>query len=205
MLRIYLTRHGQDQDNKKQILNGHRDTYLTETGIKQAKELATKIKNSNIHFNEIYSSPLQRAYHTAFIIRDEIGYHKINIVNKLIERNFGIMTGVHKSKIKQMCASNLLETETVTYFLCPQGSETYPEVKERAKQVLKDIKNHHKSGNILIVSHGCITKMLYAAYYNIHWKKALNMFHVGNGDLILLSEDSPVEATHVEKIKQYNN
>jgi len=38
-LHIYLTRHGQDQDNAHGILNGHRNTPLTELGIQQAQQL----------------------------------------------------------------------------------------------------------------------------------------------------------------------
>ena len=42
MLNIYLTRHGQDEDNAKSILNGRRNMPLTDKGIKQAKEVAQK-------------------------------------------------------------------------------------------------------------------------------------------------------------------
>ena len=61
MLKIYLVRHGQDEDNLKGILNGRRDKPLTDKGIKQAKELSLKIKESDIEFDKIYSSPLKRA------------------------------------------------------------------------------------------------------------------------------------------------
>ena len=42
MMKIYLARHGQDKDNENGILNGHRDTALTELGLSQAKEIAEK-------------------------------------------------------------------------------------------------------------------------------------------------------------------
>lgn len=40
MSKIYLARHGQDKDNSEGILNGHRDTPLTDIGIMLANVLA---------------------------------------------------------------------------------------------------------------------------------------------------------------------
>lgn len=61
MLKIYLARHGQNEDNANGILNGHRDMPLTETGIAQANEVAEKIKNTGLSFDVVLSSPLNRA------------------------------------------------------------------------------------------------------------------------------------------------
>jgi broad specificity phosphatase PhoE len=72
MLKIYLARHGQDEDNAEGILNGYRDRSLTELGIKQAQDIANKIKNADIKFDVIYSSPLKRTLQTANIITDII-------------------------------------------------------------------------------------------------------------------------------------
>jgi len=46
--------------------------------------------------------------------------------------------------------------------------------------------------------------MIYAAYYELEWRRVLKMFHFGNSDLILLAENSPMAKSHVVKIKQYN-
>lgn len=91
-LRIYLARHGQDLDNFNGILNGQRDELLTEKGIEQAKELANKIKDTNIQFEKIYASPLQRAYKTAEIIAYTLKLPKPEKMEQLKERDFGIMT-----------------------------------------------------------------------------------------------------------------
>jgi hypothetical protein len=42
--------------------------------------------------------------------------------------------------------------------------------------------------------------MIYATFYNLDWKKALQQFYFGNADLLLLSKDSSPENTHVFKI-----
>ncbi len=73
MLKIYLARHGQNADNVKGILNGHRDEPLTEKGLAQAYEIAHKTKSAGISFNAVYSSPLSRAFDTAKIMSEITG------------------------------------------------------------------------------------------------------------------------------------
>ena len=71
--------------------------------------------------------------------------------------------------------------------------------------MIKEIQEKYKDGNVLLVAHGDFGKMIYAAYYNLDWKSVLLMFHFGNSELLLLSEDSSPEEAHVFKFKQYNH
>lgn len=204
MLNIYLARHGQDEDNVKGILNGHRDMPLTDLGISQANEVAQKIQSSKISFDKVYSSPLKRAYKTAEIITDKLNMNKPVILSDLIERDFGIMTGVPLSKIEELCGPNIIKVGDANYFLNPDGAETFPILLERANKVLHELRIKHSDGNILLVAHGDIGKMIYAAFYNLDWQEVLKMFHFGNSELLLLSKDSKPEDSHVFKIKQHN-
>jgi len=204
MLNIYLARHGQDEDNVAGILNGRRNQALTKKGIEQALGLAEKITNAKLNFDKIYSSPLKRAHKTAKIIAENLSVDEPEILQDLIERDFGIMTGQANSQIERMCSPNILKTETVTYFLSPEGSETFPELIKRGEKVLETIKQRHKDGNILLVTHGDIGKMIYVAYYGLEWMNVLKMFHFGNSDLLLMAENSPPQDVHVFKIEQFN-
>lgn len=204
MLKIYLARHGQDMDNAGGILNGQRDKPLTQNGIKQALEIAKKIKKANLTFNKVYTSPLLRTRRTAKIITDSLNLENAEVFRDLIERDFGIMTGRPHTEIEKKCSPQILKTETVTYFLSPKGSETFPDLIKRGKRVLVKMLKRHKDGNILLVTHGDIGKMIYAAFYNLDWRKVLKMFHFGNSDLLLLSKDSPAEKSHVFQISQHN-
>ena len=204
MLKIYLVRHGQDKDNEKGILNGRRNKELTEIGINQAKELALKIKEANIKFDKIYSSPLKRAYKTAEIIKDTLNNKEVEVLENLIERDFGIMSGKLISDIEKFCSPDVFKSNTITYFLNPEGSETFPELLQRAKELLNNIKNKYEEGSILLVTHGDFGKMIYASYYNIPWLEVLNLFHFGNSEMIELNEGLKLEDTHVFKIKQHN-
>ena len=205
MLKIYLTRHGQDEDNASGILNGHRDKPLTQKGIAQAREVAAKIKAAGLSFDRIYSSPLQRAYKTAEVISEAVEAEKPEILDGLIERNFGVMTGQPQSKIREMCSPDIVQSDTICYFLNPEGAETFPQLLERAKEVLNQVKTKHKNGNILLVTHGDFGKMIYCAYYDLDWMDILTMFHFGNSELLELSEESSAEESHVFKIEQHNH
>ena len=205
MLKIYLARHGQNADNLAGILNGHRDEPLTEKGIEQAHEVADKIKEVGISFDFVYSSPLVRAFDTAKVIAETNNLPTPIAEPLLIERDFGIMSGKKQSDIEAFCAPDVLKTETVTYFLSPEGAETFLDLMQRARKLLDAIRERHQSGNILLVTHGDMGKMIYAEYYNLDWKNILTQFHFGNCDLLLLSEDSSAEKSHVFKLAQYNH
>lgn len=204
MLNIYIARHGQDEDNVNGILNGHRDMPLTLLGEKQANDLAEKIKALKITFERIYSSPLRRAYKTALKVSSLLKMAKPEVMYELIEREFGIMTGKSHTDIEKYCGPNILKTETVTYFLSPEGAETFPQLIERGKIVLEKVNRNHKDGNVLLVCHGDIGKMIYAAYYNLNWQDFLPKFHFGNSDLLLMSKTSSAEAAHIHKTEQNN-
>lgn len=205
MLKIYLTRHGQDEDNARGILNGRRDRPLTKLGFEQAGVLAEKIKEAGLAFDVIYSSPLVRAHETAKTISRALGMPPPRILGDLIEHDFGVMTGKPINDIEKLCAPDIIKTDPVIYFLSPEGAETYPDLLERGEKIVAWVKDRHADGNILLVTHGTIGKMIYAAYYGFDWRRALTTFHFGNSELLLLSEDSPAETAHVFKAEQYNH
>lgn len=205
MLKIYIARHGQNEDNANCILNGHRDLPLTEIGLRQAHELANGIKVKGLSFDEVYSSPLSRAHRTAEIVCSALGASRPIILDTLIERDFGVMTGKPTQDIKKLCAPSILETDTITYFLSPLGAETFPDLLIRAENVLNHIRTKHKGGSVLLVTHGDFGKMLYAKFYNLEWMNVLTKFHFGNCELLLLAPGEDSETPHVVKIEQLNH
>jgi probable phosphoglycerate mutase len=205
MLKIYLARHGQNEDNAQGILNGHRDKPLTALGFEQAKFLARHIKNVGLVFNKVYSSPLSRAYDTAYEITKILNLPDPEILPLLIERDFGVMSGEKLSDIEKLCAPDIIKTDTLCYFLNPEGAETFPELLIRANKLLDQIKVRHQDGNILLVGHGDFGKMIYAAYYKLDWREVLRLFHFGNTELIILSADTTSDEVHVFATKQFNN
>ena len=205
MLKIYLARHGQNEDNANGILNGHRDIPLTKIGEAQAAEVANKIKEFGLSFDHVYCSPLQRARRTAEIITEVNDLPAPEVKDLLIERDFGVMTGVEQSRVEELCAPDILKTETINYFLSPEGAETFPDLLDRAGKLLDELIETYTDGSILLVTHGDFGKMVYAKYYDLGWEEVLSLFHFGNSELLLLSGDSEPGEAHVFTILQHNS
>lgn len=244
-LTIYLARHGQDEDNAAGLLNGRRDQPLTALGQTQARHLADQIVGAMLDDTEgcassstirpfvaIYASPLRRANRTAEIIaetinRQGIGTHlSVTKLDDLQERDFGVMTGTPINEIEQRCPDpdDVFQTDTVMYFLKPDGAETFPQLQERAARVIQYLEERHKeeedseadpSRCILLVTHGDFGKMFYAHYYDLDWKEVLDHFHFGNSELIVCSPDIKMDClsknrtpsqnqTHVFQQQQHN-
>lgn len=199
---IFVARHGQNEDNANGILNGHRDLPLTDLGRKQAHDLGKAIAELGLEFDAIYTSPLSRAFETAQIIALDSDQPEPQIRQDLIERDFGSLTGKPISVVESLPANQLIKTDTILYFLNPEGVESFDDALLRAHTVLDDIREKHTSGKVLIVCHGDIGKMLYAAATNTDWRDALVNFHFGNGELIDLSGNGDV---HTIKFEQFNS
>lgn len=192
MAKIYLVRHGQDEDNAQGILNGRRDKPLTELGREQARITAEKLVGRNI--NTIYSTPLQRGYETAMIIHKRLGLavdrHRVH--PQLIERDFGIMTGKKIRDIQKLC-DKILVTEKITYFLEAERAEDFPTVLKRAETVLNYVQSEHQNENVLLVCHGDIGSMIRAAFYGWNWEKALLSAHFDNCSIFELPDPAIVK------------
>ena len=98
-MRIYITRHGETQWNKKGLMQGWKNSDLTEKGIENAKRLGESLKD--INFDVIYTSPLGRANETAKCINGNKDT-KIVLVESLKEMGFGIWEGMENSKLKEL-------------------------------------------------------------------------------------------------------
>lgn len=201
-LEIYIARHGQNEDNVNNILNGHRDLPLTDLGRDQARQLGGSIKDNGLTFDAVYSSPLSRAYETAEIVARIAELPEPIVMSDLIERDFGSITGESASRIEEICGPDIIKTDTITYFLSPEGAETFPQLVERGQKVLDDVRAKHADGRVLLVCHGDIGKMIYTAATGKNWRDVLVDFHFGNGDLI---DVSGIGEAHKVKLVQYNN
>lgn len=184
MGKMILVRHGQDIDNSKGILNGLRDTELTDLGREQARKVAEKLTGYGIQV--IYASPLKRAYDTACIIADVIGIAKVITEESLVERDFGILTGKPVSDIEKY-SKRILPTDRVNYFLEAEGAEDFPTLLRRGRMVLQCIQEKHENENVLIVAHGDIGKMIRAAFHGWSWKQGLETPYLDNTGILELS------------------
>ncbi len=205
MTKIYLTRHGQDQDNAAGLLNGHRNTPLTDLGLQQAQTLTNFLKNHGPRIDKVYTSPLDRTIQTADIITSGLNLPPAQQLDLLIERDFGLMTGQKIADIDKLCAPDIIKSDTISYFLRPQNGETFPQLLERAGQLFDWLAKNNTADNILLVSHGDFGKMIYAAFYQLDWQEVLHKFHFGNTEVIILDKNSSPAADHkIYQTTQHN-
>ncbi|MGB1665922.1 MAG: histidine phosphatase family protein, partial [Nitrosopumilus sp.] len=97
MGQIIFLRHGQAKNNTERVLSGRTPGVpLTDKGITQAQQTAELLEHMNI--SAIYSSPIQRAKHTAEIVGEHNSID-VQIDDRLIELDMGKFTGVPYDEI----------------------------------------------------------------------------------------------------------
>lgn len=193
-LTIYIGRYGEDQEVNDGTLRGHHDDSLHE--YKQTMQLAETIKKFGLKFEGVYTSPLKRTDQASAVITS---FFNLPLpwpvrLDALIERNLGCWAGKTPEQIIRDCQPQIYETRGKIYLVDPPGAETFDDLIERSRTVLDFIVREHQSGNVLIITHGDIGKMIFAAYYGLSWKKALSMFHFNYNNLIKLEKNLPVYA-----------
>lgn len=186
-MKIFIVRHGQDEDNANGILNGHRDKPLTELGREQAKTTGLKLKGENI--DVVLASPLKRAFETAQIIAKVADFPEPIKEDLLIERDFGIFTGKPVADIP-LLAKKVYKGDKINYFL--EEGEIFPELLRRGKKLLEKLSKEYPDKNILLATHGDIAKMIQASYHKWTWKKALKTPYFDNTGVIILTDNKDV-------------
>lgn len=147
---IFLLRHGETDWNAIGRCQGHTDISLNETGKKKIEQVAFMFKKNISDINYIISSPLSRAYESALIFSNSIGYKGEIIINELfIERSFGLAEGMLTEEIKSKFPK--LEIPKM---------ESEKSVFSRAIQGLNYYNSIYSDANILIVTHGAVLKTL---------------------------------------------
>jgi len=150
-MKLIITRHGETEENKAGIIQGHLPGHLSETGIKQAKKVALRLKDEKIDF--IYSSDLDRAKNTAKEIAKFHPDVPIKFVKDLREKFFGEWQGKSKKEL------GFDKAKSVTAIF-PKDGETSEELFNRASNFLHKVLSQHHNDTILFVGHNGINKAM---------------------------------------------
>lgn len=154
MTEIIFARHGETQNNKDGILQGHLDVSLNEKGIQDAKELAENFKE--IRIDSIYSSDLKRAIQCSKEIQKYFPDLTINLEPRLRERHFGDHQG---KSILDLGYPDITYPNLVRHLYncsCPNG-ENNQELLKRLNSFLEDILENEQRN--LSVTHGGIVML----------------------------------------------
>ncbi len=151
MGQIIFLRHGQAKNNTERILAGRTEGVpLTETGIKQSEHTAELLEHMNI--STIYSSPIQRAKHTAEIV----GKHNsldVTTDDRLIELDMGKFTGMPYDEIFNSHGNVFMKFYNGDLEIAHNGVETFSDVKKRILGIVDYIIEKHPDENVLLVTH----------------------------------------------------
>lgn len=151
--RLYLFRHGQTKWALTGQHTGLSDIPLTDVGREQAKALGKAI--SHIPFAKVLVSPLSRARETAALA----GLSNAAVCDDLVEFNYGQYEGLTSKQIGE-----LVPGWTIWTHPCPQG-ETLEQARRRAQGVIDTACSI--GGNVALVAHGHILRILTAAWLNL--------------------------------------
>lgn len=181
---IYLFRHGQTTYNRDRRFTGWNDPRLTPLGIKQAKEIAKKLKNKK--FKIAFHTSLYRSKKTLeIVIKDHKEVENVLSDDRIIERNYGKLNGTkHETFIKKVGKKlyNLeVEGDLIEdleddgrheveqflgeqeyklihrgFFTPPPDGESFAMVEKRVKSFITDLKKLIKKEkcNVAISAHG---------------------------------------------------
>lgn len=178
---ICFIRHGETDWNTKGLMQGRDDIPLNENGKNQAKNAAKCLKNalekSSFKFNKIISSPLSRASYTAEQIADAIGIDNFIYDERLLERDFGVLSGGHYDRYSKAV---LEDTEE-------KSVETVRSLLDRVNSLINE--RVMVGENVIFVTHGAVARI-----YARNAKKAdrvsdIDIGMLGNCNTVIYSYD----------------
>jgi len=150
MTTLILVRHGETVWNVEGRYQGQTDVPLNEVGKAQAQQVAITLKQMT--FDAIYSSDLQRAYHTAEAINR---YHNLPLHSekRLREINAGDFEGLTREEQKARDPEFYARWRNDPNIPPPNG-ETQQSITDRMQSLLNDLQRQHPQQTVLLVGHG---------------------------------------------------
>ncbi|MEG2003652.1 MAG: histidine phosphatase family protein [Clostridia bacterium] len=171
MTSFYILRHGETETNVNAVFTGQHESFLTETGNKQAKICAETLEN--VHFDRIYSSSLIRAVKTAEYIAIPRGLDIITRDN-LREIDAGLWEGHSVEQIKQLFAAERFVWENDFGNAVCNGGESVRELQSRIDGALQQIADECNGMTVCVVSHGAAIRSMQTLWRNEDLSKAKN-------------------------------
>ncbi len=166
---IYLVRHGETEGNLDDKAQGHFNAQLTERGRQQAEAVGKRL--SDVEFDAIYSSDLQRALDTAKAIAAHRPKLEIQTRPQIREYHFGNYEDVLWDDVDEKSPEifrrwkNLATRSDIQF----PGGESMSNAWNRIGDFVSEITTIHrgKSETILVVGHGGSLQGIFAHLLNL--------------------------------------
>ena len=168
---LILVRHGQSEWNEKNLFTGWKDPGLTDLGVDEANNAGRLIKETEIIFDEMFTSNLGRAQKTGSIILDVLDQINVAIIKNeaLNERNYGSLAGLNKDDARKKWGEKQVHIWRRSFDIPPPDGESLKNTAERVlpyfnQQIMPKIID---GNNILIAAHGNSLRALIMQLDNI--------------------------------------
>jgi probable phosphoglycerate mutase len=162
MTLFYLIRHGNTDMVNRTLAGRLPGVHLNAEGEAQAIRLADRL--SEVPFEAIYTSPLERTRETAAPLATRLGI-EIRISESFNEIDYGAWTGISFADIQEnpdWRKYNLFRSGT----RIPEG-DLMPDVQRRTVRELERLRELFPKGAVAIVAHGDVIKLAIAYFAGI--------------------------------------
>jgi broad specificity phosphatase PhoE len=150
---IHLLRHGEHVLRGRVLAGRTPGVGLSARGRNETLAVADRLSGEKIE--ALYSSPLQRTRETAEILSERLDL-QIQCRDDVLEVDFGEWTGLTFDEVRADERWRLW-TSCRSIATVP-GGESMRQVQERAVRALFEIRQAHRDGTVLVVSHGDVIR-----------------------------------------------
>jgi len=203
---IIFLRHAQAENNTKRILAGRTEGVpLTKTGIEQAERIAKYL--ASIDISAIYSSPIERARHTAGIIAKNCSLEEVVIDERLTEIDMGKFTRMNYDDMFAKYGNIFLKFYENDPVISEHEVETFPDVQRRVLDMVDHVLKKHKNENVILVTHMDPIKSMLAKVMNLLPETLFELI-IENASLTIIKEQdkkfslSAINAMNVDRYYQ---
>ncbi|MBD2447608.1 histidine phosphatase family protein [Nostoc sp. FACHB-152] len=213
MTRVIIVRHGQSSYNAERRIQGRTDaSRLTEKGRNDASKVGKAL--SNILFQAIYCSPLQRAKLTAEIIQSELANSQESAVvqtsDKLLEIDLPLWETMLTAEVEEKFAEDYRIWHERPHELAmlvkdSEGTrEHFPVLAlyKQAQQFWQETLPQHQGETILIVGHNGINRALISTALGIPPSRYHSIQQSNCGVTVLNFAGSLGEPVQLESMNQ---
>ncbi|MGD9375130.1 MAG: histidine phosphatase family protein [Anaerolineae bacterium] len=197
MIRVLLIRHGRTAWNvgngPGQRFRGVVDLPLATEGVAQAQATARRLAAAPL--TAVYSSPLQRAAHTARIIAQPHSV-KVEVRSGLRTMDYGDWAGKTFAEVAEQWPDLFARWRHDPFSVQVPGGESAHLLRERAVAAVHEIVAAHRDGDtVAIVSHQAVTKTLVCGLADLanpaYWRVRQDLCNLSRFDY-LSAGGSPV-------------
>jgi len=203
---IIFLRHAQAENNTKRILAGRTEGVpLTKTGIEQAERIAKYL--ASIDISAIYSSPIERARHTAGIIAKNCSLEEVVIDERLTEIDMGKFTRMNYDDMFAKYGNIFLKFYENDPVISEHEVETFPDVQKRVLDMVDHVLKKHNNENVILVTHMDPIKSMLAKVMNLVPETLFELI-IANASLTIVKEQdkifslSAINAMNVDRYYQ---